>query len=106
MGKAKGFMPAIILALIVLITTGLLALTSEMTAAARAYQVDAAAGRVDVTAVRTSDTTGATGDGVLAVVVFDAVGAGVSALGLGGVVTNPGGLPIPEQFGQASITVR
>lgn len=45
MGKDKGFMPAIILALIVLITTGLLALTSEMTAAARAYQADAAANR-------------------------------------------------------------
>ena len=45
MGKDKGFAPAIILALIVLITTGLLALTSEMTADARAYQADAAANR-------------------------------------------------------------
>jgi general secretion pathway protein D len=71
-----------------------------------AHQVDAAAGRLDVTLTRSSDTTGVSGDGVLATVVFDTVGAGVSSLGLGGVVTNPGGLPIPAQFGQASITVR
>ncbi len=71
-----------------------------------AQQVDAAAGRLDLTLTRTSDTTGVSGDGVLAAVVFDAIGAGVSSLGLGGVVTSPGGLPVPAQFGQASITVR
>jgi general secretion pathway protein D len=71
-----------------------------------AQQVDAVAGRVDITLTRTSDSTGVSGDGVLASVVFDAVGAGVSPLGLGGVVTNPGGLPVPVQFGQASVTVR
>jgi hypothetical protein len=61
---------------------------------------------VDITLSRTADTTGASGDGVLATVVFDAVGSGVSPLGLGGVATGPGGLPVPVQFGQASITVR
>jgi general secretion pathway protein D len=71
-----------------------------------AQQVDATAGRLDLTLTRTADTVGASGDGVLATVVFDAVGAGVSSLGVGGVVTAPGGLPIPAQFGQASITVR
>ncbi|HPW21402.1 MAG TPA: secretin N-terminal domain-containing protein [Vicinamibacterales bacterium] len=71
-----------------------------------AQQTDADAGRLDVTLARTSDTTGVSGDGVLAIVVFDAVGAGTSSLGLGGVITGPGGLPIPAQFGQASVTVR
>ena len=71
-----------------------------------AQQVDAAAGRVDITLTRAGDSTGVSGDGVLASVVFDAIGSGVSPLGLGGVVTAPGGLPMPVQFGQASITVR
>lgn len=71
-----------------------------------AQQIDAVGGRLDVTLTRTSDTTGASGDGLLAAVVFDTIGAGVSQLGLGGVVTGPGGLPIPVQLVPASITVR
>ncbi len=71
-----------------------------------AQQVDAAAGRVDITLTRAGDTSGVSGDGVIASVVFDAIGSGISPLGLGGVVTGPGGLPVPVQFGQASVTVR
>jgi len=71
-----------------------------------AQQVDATAGRIDITLTRTGDTTGVTGDGILAAVVFDAMGAGVSPLSLGGVVTNPAGMPMPVQFGQASVTVK
>jgi hypothetical protein len=71
-----------------------------------AQQVDATAGRIDITLTRSADTTGVSGDGILASVVFDAVGAGVSPLGLGGVVTNPAGMPVPVQFGQASVTVK
>jgi hypothetical protein len=71
-----------------------------------AQQVDATAGRIDITLTRTGDTTGVTGDGVLAAVVFDAVGSGVSPLSLGGVVTNPAGMPMPVQFGQATVTVK
>ncbi len=71
-----------------------------------AQQVDAASGRVDITLTRAGDAMGVSGDGVIASVVFDAVGSGISPLGLGGVVTGPGGLPVPVQFGQASVTVR
>jgi general secretion pathway protein D len=71
-----------------------------------AQQVDATTGRVDITLTRTGDATGVSGDGVLASVVFDAVGSGISPLGLGGVVTGPGGLPVPVTFGNASVTVR
>jgi general secretion pathway protein D len=71
-----------------------------------AQQVDATAGRIDFTLTRTADTTGASGDGILAVVVFDTVGSGVSPLSLGGVVTNPSGMPMPIQFGPASVTVK
>jgi type II secretory pathway component GspD/PulD (secretin) len=71
-----------------------------------AQQVDAVAGRVDITLTRSDGGTGVSGDGVLASVVFDAVGSGISPLGLGGVVTGPGGQPAPVQFGNGSITVR
>jgi type II secretory pathway component GspD/PulD (secretin) len=71
-----------------------------------AQQVDAASGRVDITLTRAGDVTGVSGDGVLASVVFDAVGSGISPLGMGGVVTGPGGLPVPVAFGTASVTVR
>ena len=71
-----------------------------------AQQVDAVSGRVDITPTRAGDSSGVSGDGVIASVVFDAVGSGISPLGLGGVVTGPGGLPLPVQFGQASVTVR
>jgi general secretion pathway protein D len=71
-----------------------------------AQQVDATGGRIDVTLTRTSDTTGVSGDGVLASVVFDAIGSGVSPLAMGGVATGPGGLPLPVSFGNAAITVR
>jgi general secretion pathway protein D len=71
-----------------------------------AQQVDATSGRVDITLTRAGDATGVSGDGVLATVVFDAVGSGISPLGMGGVVTGPGGLPVPVTFGNASVTVR
>ena len=71
-----------------------------------AQQVDTTGGRIDLTLTRTSDTTGVSGDGVLASVVFDAVGSGVSPLAMGGVVTGPGGVPVPVSFGNAAITVR
>jgi hypothetical protein len=71
-----------------------------------AHQVDATAGRIDITLTRATDATGVSGDGILASVVFDAVGSGVSPLSLGGVVTNPAGMPMSVQFGQVSITVK
>ncbi len=69
-------------------------------------KVDGVAGRVDIVVTRVNDTTGTSGDGMLATIVFDAVGAGESALGLGGVATAPGGAPVPVQFGTASMTVK
>jgi len=71
-----------------------------------AQQVDGAGGRIDITLVRTGDTTGAAGAGMLAAIVFDAVGAGDSALGLGGIVSIVGGSPAPVQFAPAAMTVK
>ena len=55
--------------------------------------VDAATGRVDIVIVRTGDTTGVAGTGLLAVVLFDAVGGGPANLSITGTATAPGGTP-------------
>ena len=68
--------------------------------------VDAASGRVDITVTRTSDTTGVTGAGMVAAVIFDAIGPGASPLALSGVATVVGGAPVQVQFVPASVTVR
>jgi type II secretory pathway component GspD/PulD (secretin) len=70
------------------------------------YKVDEAVGRVDVTVTRASDTTGASGDGVVLGVIFDAIGVGASPVGVAGVATAPGGALVPLQFMPATVTVK
>jgi type II secretory pathway component GspD/PulD (secretin) len=67
-------------------------------AATFTQQVDAAAGRIDIAIVRTNDPTGVAGTGLLAAVVFDAVGGGTANLALTGAATSPRGIPVPLQF--------
>jgi hypothetical protein len=67
---------------------------------------DAATGRIDLAFVRTGDSVGASGSGLLAAVQFDAVGPGTSQLSVSGVVANPTGGPIAVQFVPASVVVR
>ena len=61
-------------------------------------QVDASTGRVDIAIVRNSDPTGVAGTGLLAAIIFDAVGGGAGGLSVTGSATAPGGAPIPLQF--------
>lgn len=75
-------------------------------AVAFTHQVDAANGRIDISMTRTGDQTGASGSGLLAAILFDAVGAGTAVLSTSGVVTAPDGTPMPVQFMPASVTVR
>jgi type II secretory pathway component GspD/PulD (secretin) len=63
-------------------------------------------GRIDVTIVRSADSTGATGTGLLFSVLFDAVAAGTAGLGISGTGTGPGGTPMGLQFRPAVITVQ
>jgi hypothetical protein len=63
-------------------------------------------GRVDVTIVRSSDSVGATGTGLLGAVLFDALAPGTSLLGLSGAATGPGGTPMGLQFRPVSVTVQ
>lgn len=69
-------------------------------------RIDAATGRVDIAITRTADQAGASGAGVLAVLVFDAVGPGGAVISASGVASNPEGGPIPLQFNPVTVTVR
>jgi general secretion pathway protein D len=69
-------------------------------------KVDGTIGRVDLTFVRTGDATGASGSGLLAGILFDAVGTGTSQLTVSGVASDPGGSAIQIQFVPASVVVR
>ena len=69
-------------------------------------RIDAAAGRVDIAVVRTGDSAGASGAGLLAALMFDAVGQGNSLIQVSGVASTPEGVPIQLQFSPAAVTVR
>ena len=69
-------------------------------------KTDPAMGRVDLAFVRTGDTVGASGTGLLAALQFDAVGPGNSQLAISGVIANPTGAAITVQFIPASVVVR
>jgi len=69
--------------------------------------VDAATGRIDIAIVRTGDATGVAGTGLLAALVFDAVGGGAANLAVTGTATAPGGTPASLQLAPVpAITVR
>jgi general secretion pathway protein D len=68
--------------------------------------IDAVAGRIDLTFVRTGDAVGASGSGLLTAIQFDAIASGTSQLTLSGVAANPTGGAIPLQFVPASVVVR
>jgi general secretion pathway protein D len=63
-------------------------------------------GRIDITLTRSADATGASGTGLLAAVLFDAVGAGSTTLSLAGSATGPGGTAMGMQFRPVQVTVQ
>ena len=69
-------------------------------------KIDAAAGRVDIAVTRTGDALGASGTGLLASLVFDAIAPGGSMIQVSGVATGPDGAPLPVQFSPVTVTVR
>jgi hypothetical protein len=69
--------------------------------------VDASIGRIDIAIVRTGDATGVAGTGLLAAVVFDAVGGGSANLAITGTATAPGGSAASLQVSPVpAVTVR
>jgi len=69
-------------------------------------QIDAAGGRVDIAIIRTGDQVGASGAGLLAALLFDAVGPGSAIVTASGVASTPEGAAVPLQFSPVTVTVR
>jgi hypothetical protein len=63
-------------------------------------------GRIDITIARASDATGATGTGLLAAVLFDALAPGAATLTVNGTATGPGGTPMGLQFTPVRVTIQ
>ena len=61
-------------------------------------QIDATRGRVDITVTRTGTPSGASGSGMLAALVFDAVAPGTAPITVSGAATAAGGAGIALQF--------
>ncbi len=55
---------------------------------------------------RTGDQTGASGTGLLAALVFDAVAPGTASFSIAGVSAQPDGRTVPVTFIPATVTVR
>jgi hypothetical protein len=72
-------------------------------AAAFTQQADQTTGRIDIAIMRPGDATGVAGSGLLAAVLFDAVGAGPANLTVTGTASAPGGAPVALQFAPAPI---
>ena len=63
-------------------------------------------GRVDVTISRAADATGASGTGLLAAIVFDAIAPGSATLTLNGTGTGPGSTAMGLQFRPVTIAIQ
>jgi hypothetical protein len=62
--------------------------------------------RIDITLARSADATGASGTGVLAAVLFDAIAPGAATLTLSGTATGPGGVAMGLRFTPVTVTVQ
>jgi general secretion pathway protein D len=71
-----------------------------------AFTQQASGNRVDITLARGADATGASGTGVLAAVLFDAIAAGPVTLTLSGTATGPGGTSMGLRFTPVTVTVQ
>jgi hypothetical protein len=63
-------------------------------------------GRIDIVIIRSADSTGATGTGLLGAVMFDAIAPGSSTIGLSGTATGPGGTTMGLVFRPATVPVQ
>jgi general secretion pathway protein D len=63
-------------------------------------------GRIDITIVRGPDVTGASGTGLLAAVLFDAIAPGDVQLIVSGSATGPGGTAMGLQFRPVTVTIQ
>lgn len=69
-------------------------------------RIDANTGRVDIAVARAGDQTGASGAGLLAALLFDAIAPGSSTITVTGVANTPEGTPVSLVFAPVTVTVR
>ena len=69
-------------------------------------QIDSDDGRIDITVTRMDDSTGAAGAGLIAAVLFDAVGVGSVTLRTSGIAMTPGGAPLALQSMSVTVTAQ
>ncbi|HUR22027.1 MAG TPA: cohesin domain-containing protein, partial [Vicinamibacterales bacterium] len=69
-------------------------------------KIDANTGRIDLVITRPGDKIGVIGNGLLASIVFEAIGAGDSQIALAGLAMNASGQTLLVQFVPAAVTVR
>jgi hypothetical protein len=74
--------------------------------ASASFNQQVSPGRIDITITRSADSTGATGTGLLAAVLLDAVGPGSATLSISGTGTGPGGTPMGLQFRPVTVTIQ
>ena len=68
--------------------------------------VDAQTGIIRMTTTRNDDGTGVSGAGLLAALLFDAVGPGSVTLDMNGTVSTPAGTSLELEFSTATMTVQ
>lgn len=69
-------------------------------------KIDVSTGRIDLAVTRPGDKVGATGNGLLASIVFEAIGPGQSQIALAGVGMNAAGQQVPLQLVPATVIVK
>jgi general secretion pathway protein D len=69
-------------------------------------KIDAAGGRADIAWARVGDQAGASGSGLLAAVIFDAIAPGSTQISVSGVGSTPDGVPVTLSFAPVTVTVR
>jgi hypothetical protein len=69
-------------------------------------RIDSNTGRVDIVVARAGDQTGASGAGLIAALMFDAISQGSSTITVTGVGSAPDGTPVQLSFSPVTITVR
>jgi hypothetical protein len=62
--------------------------------------------RIDITLSRAADSTGASGTGLLAAILFDAIAPGAATITTSGTATGPGGTAMGLRFTPVTITVQ
>ena len=70
------------------------------------FTQQASGNRIDITLARASDATGASGTGLLAAILFDAIAPGSVTLQMSGSATGPGGAAMGLRFSPVTVNVQ